>query len=143
MYRLSPLKNRVETNLKVLGLRPVSPEEGADHLNRYGCPDPQGEPWTPKALAAYLEEHDIRPNEVPDLSHFQPVVPDREWNGRSILRAIERGPEEAEDRLRKAIMDDVEVRRAVVHLCSNVHDNPYQPGIYQEWLNFAVQQETD
>lgn len=141
MYPKPTLKDRVEANLKMLGLRPVYPEEGAAHLNRYGLADPQGHAWTPKSLAAYLEEHNIHPEVLPDLSHFEFVVPDREWSGRAILRAIERGPDETEDELRQAIVEDPEVRRAVIHLCSTVNDNPYQPGIYKEWLGFARQQE--
>jgi len=68
-------------------------------------------------------------------------MPDREWNGRSILRAIERGPDETEDRLRRAIKDDPDVSRAVIRLCSTVNDNPYDPGLYARWLAHARQNE--
>ena len=59
---------------------------------------------------------------MPDLSHFALVVPERQWNGRSILRAIERGPDTLEDKLRQAIVEDPEVCRTVIHLCSTVND---------------------
>lgn len=137
MHRKPTLKDQVEASLKMLGLRPVVPAEGAAHLNGYGLADPQGHAWTPETLAAYLEKHNIRPEVLPDLSHFEFAVPDREWNGRAILRAIERGPDETEDRLRRAIRDDPDVRRAVVRLCSTVNDNPYDPGLYARWLDFA------
>ena len=130
---------RVRANLKVLGLRPVSPEEGAAHLNAVGLPDADGQAWTPASLAAYLEEHNIRPDVVPDMRHFKFVVPERPWNARSILRAIERGPEDAEAALRQAIVDDPEVRRDVIHFCETVNDCPYRPGLYREWRDFARQ----
>ena len=130
---------RVKANLKVLGLRPVDPEEGAAHLNAVGLPDANGHAWTPETLAAYLEEHDIRTETVPDMRHFKFVAPERQWNGRSILRAIERGPEAAEVALRQAIADDPEVRRDVIHFCETVNDNPYDPGLYTRWLAHARQ----
>ena len=139
MYPKPTLKERVEATLKVLGLRPVRPDEGASYLNKCSLPDPRGNAWTPETLTVYLAEHNIRPEVLPDLSHFEFVVPDREWNARSILRAIERGPDETEDKLRMAIVQDCEVRRDVIHLCSTVNDSPYQPGIYREWLDFALQ----
>ena len=139
MYPQPTLKQQVAAHLKVLGLRPVCPDEGAAYLNECRVPDPRGRAWTAATLAAYLEEHDIRPEVLPDLSHFEFVVPDRAWNGRSILRAIERGPDAAEDQLRQAIVEDPEVRRDVIALCSTVNDSFYQPGIYKEWLDFARQ----
>ena len=52
----------------------IPPEEGAAHLNGHGGPaEPDGQPWTPASLAAFMKEHDIRPERVPDLSHFRPV----------------------------------------------------------------------
>ena len=139
MFPKPTLKDQVEASLKVLGLRPVVPAEGAAHLNGYGLADPHGQPWTAASLTAYLDAHNIRPEVLPDLSHFKFAVPDREWNGRSILRAIERGPDETEDRLRRAIRDDPDVRRDVIRLCSTVNDNPYDPGLYARWLDFARQ----
>ena len=135
------LKDQVEASLKMLGLRPVVPAEGAAHLNGYGLTDPLSQAWTAATLAAYLEEHDIHPERMPDLSHFEFAVPDREWNGRSILRAIERGPDETEDRLRRAIRDAPDVCRAVIEICSGVNDNPYDPGLYDRWLAHARQYE--
>lgn len=135
------LEEQATATLKRLGLRPVCPGEGAAHLNARRIHDPQGNPWTPATLAAYLDEHDIRPEVVPDLSHFAFVVPDREWNRRSILRAIERSPDATEDKLRQAIVDDPAVRREVIHLWSTVNDSPWPPGIYREWLEFARQHE--
>ena len=117
----------------------VDPEEGADHLNAVGLPDANGHAWTPATLAAYLSEHDIRTEAVPDMRDFKFAVPDREWNGRSILRTIERGPEDAEAALRQAIADDPEVRRDVIRFCETVNDCPYRPGLYREWWNFARQ----
>ena len=132
-----PLEERVAATLKTLGLRPVVPEEGAAYLNKVGLTDPQGHAWTPETLVAYLKEHDIRPETVPDMRHFKFVEPERQWNGRSILRTIERGPEDAEAALRQVIADDPEVRRDVIHFCETVNDNPYDPGLYDRWLAFA------
>ena len=132
-----PLHEQVDASLKVLGLRPVDPDEGATHLNRYGLTDAAGHAWTAASLAVFMEKHNIRPEVLPDMRHFKFVVPGREWNGRSILRAIERGPDNTEDRLRRAIRDDAQVRRDVIHLCSTVNDCPYRPGLYAEWLDFA------
>ena len=138
MYRKPTLKDQVEASLKVLGLRPVCPEEGAAHLNGYGLADPHGQPWTPETLAAYLDEHDIRPEVLPDLSHLIPWNEGRSWTDPDrILRAIERGPDATADELRRLIKDDAEVRRAVIDICSVVNDNPYDPGLYQRWLAFA------
>ena len=47
MYPKPTLKGRVEASLKVLGLRPVCPEEGAAHLNRSNLSDPPGNAWPP------------------------------------------------------------------------------------------------
>ena len=141
MYPEPTLEEQVTAALKVMGLRPVVVEEAAPHLNARRIVDPQGRPWTPASLRAYLDEHDIRPEVVPDLSHFEFVVPDKEWNARSILRAIERGPDETEDALRQAIVDDPEVRRDVIEVCAAVNDNPYEPGLYRRWIDFARRQE--
>ena len=130
---------RVKANLRVPGLRPVDPEEGTAHLNTVGLPDANGHPWTAATLAAYLDAHDIRTETVPDMRHFKFAVPERQWNGRSILRAIERGPEDAEAALRQTIADDPEVRRDVIHFCETVNDCPYRPGLYREWRDFARQ----
>ncbi|MCY3660180.1 MAG: hypothetical protein OXG36_14330 [Caldilineaceae bacterium] len=140
MYPEPTLPEQVEASLKVLGLRPVVPEEGAARLNKVGLADPQGNAWTPETLAAYLDEHNIRPEVLPDLSHLIPWNEGRSWTDPDrILRAIERGPDATADELRRVIKDDPEVRRAVIDICATVNDNPYQPGIYEEWLAFARQ----
>ena len=142
MYPKPTLKDRVAASLKVLGLRPVSPEEGAARLNKVSLPDSLGNAWTPETLAAYMEEHNIRPEVLPDLSHFRPVTDNRSWtNGRIILRTIERGFDEEQDALREQIINNAEVRQAVIEICSTVNDNPYDPGLYRRWLTFAHQHE--
>ena len=98
-----------EATLKRLGLRPVCVEESAIHLNGRGIRDPRGNPWTPDTLASCLDEHHIRPEVLPDLSHFV-FGPNCGWNAHAILRAIERGP------------DDSEVCRQVIHVCSIIND---------------------
>ena len=134
-----PLHEQVAATLKVLGLRPVDPDEGAAHLNRHGLADADGHAWTAASLAAYLDAHNIRPEILPDMRNFKPAVADREWNARSILRAIERGPDDVWDRLRQSTVDDAVVRREVIALCLSVNDCPYRPGLYREWLDFARQ----
>ncbi len=141
MHPEPTLEEQVTVALKVMGMRPVCVAEAAPHLNARRIVDPQGRPWTPASLRAYLDEHNIRPEVVPDLSHFEFVVPDKEWNARSILRAIERGPDETEDALRQAIVDDPAVRRDVIEVCAAVNDNPYEPGLYRRWIDFARQHE--
>ena len=143
MYRPT-LKDRVKANLQAgLGMRKITPEEGAAHLNGYAdLTDPDGQPWTPGSLAAFMAEHDIHPERVPDLSHFRPVNNDRSWtNPRNILRTIERGFDEEQDELKRRIRDDPEVRRAVIGICAVVNDNPYDPGLYDRWLAHARQYE--
>ena len=140
MYRKPTLKEQVEASLKVLGLRPVVPAEGAAHLNGYGLADPRGQAWTPESLAAYLKEHDIRPERVPDLSHLRPWNEGRTWTDpERILRAIERGPDEEQDELCRLIKEDAAVRRVVIDLCADMGPNQYwyDPGIYARWLAFA------
>ena len=139
MYAEPTLVERVTATLKVMGLRPVAVAEAAPFLNKSNLRDPQGRPWTPATLRVYLDAHDIRPEVVPDMANFKFVVPDREWNARSILRAIERGPDETEDRLRQAILDAPAVRRDVIKVCAAVNDNPYEPGLYRRWLAYARQ----
>ena len=126
--------------LKVMGLRPVCVDEAAPHLNARRIVDPQGNPWTPATLRAYLDAHDIRPEVLPNMANFV-FGTFTGWNARSILRAIERGPGATEDTLRQAIVDDPDVRREVIEICSTVNDNPYEPGLYQRWLDFARQHE--
>ena len=126
--------------LKVMGLRPVCVDEAAPHLNARRIVDPQGNPWTPATLRAYLDAHDIRPEVLPDMANFV-FGTFTGWNTRSILRAIERGPDATEDTLRQAIVDDPDVRREVIEICSTVNDNPYEPGLYRRWLDFARQHE--
>ena len=144
MYPEPTLKNLVAKNLKAgLGMRRISPEEGAAYLNaRCGLPDPDGRPWTAASLADFMDEHGIRPERVPDLSHFRPANNDRSWtNGRNILRTIERGFDEEQEELECRIRDDPEVRNAVIKICSAVNDNPYDPGLYDRWLAYARQYE--
>ena len=87
-----------------------------------------------------MQEHDIHPERVPDLSHFRPVNHDRSWtHSRNILRTIERGFDEEQDELKRRIGDDPDVRRAVIAICSAVHDNPYDPGLHDRWLAHARQ----
>ena len=140
------LVERVTATLKVMGLRPVVVEEAAPFLNKSRLWDPQGNPWTPATLRAYLDEHNIRPEVLPDMAGFEFGTFDG-WNARSILRAIDRGPDETEDALRQAIIDDPAVRRDVIEVCAVVNDNPYEPGLYRRWLDFArrhdEQQEAD
>ena len=126
--------------LKVMGLRPVCVDEAAPHLNARRIVDPQGNPWTPATLRAYLDAHDIRPEVLPDMANFV-FGTFTGWNARSILRAIERGPDATEDTLRQAIVDDPDVRREMIEICSTVNDNPYEPGLYRRWLDFARQHE--
>ena len=136
------LKDYVVANLQAgLGMRKISPDEGAAHLNSYGdLTDPDGRPWTPGSLAAFMKEHDIHPERVPDLSHFRPVNNDRSWaNSRNILRTIERGFDEEQDELKRQIRDDPEVRQAAIEVCSVVNDNIYDPGLYDRWLEYARQ----
>ena len=141
MYPEPTLEEQVTVALKVMGMRPVCVAEAAPFLNKSRLWDPQGNPWTPASLRAYLDEHDIRPEMLPDMAGFEFVVPDKEWNARSILRAIERGPDETEDALRQAIVDDPAVRRDVIEVCGAVNDNPYEPGLYRRWIDFARRQE--
>ena len=140
MYPKPTLKEQVEASLKMLGLRPVVPEEGADHLNGYGLADPRGQAWTAETLAAYLEEHNIRPEVLPDLSYLRPWNEGRPWTDpERILRTIERGPDEDQDKLCRLVKDDPKVRRAVIDICSTTRPNQYwyDPGIYARWLAFA------
>ena len=139
-YPAPTLKERVTATLKVMGLRPVIAAEAAPFLNESNLRDPQGNPWTPATLRAYLDEHDIRPEVLPAMAGFVFGTFDG-WNARSILRAIDRGPDETEDALRQAIIDDPEVRRDVIEVCAAVNDDPYRPGLYRRWLNFARQHE--
>ena len=124
-----------------MGLRPVCVGGARPRLNERRIVDPQGRPWMPATLRAYLDAHNIRPEVVPDLSHFV-FGTSTGWNARSILRAIDRGPEETEDALRQAIVADPEVRRDVIAVCGRVNDNPYEPGLYRRWLDFARQQDS-
>lgn len=139
-YPEPTLEERVAATLKVMGLRPVCVDEAAPHLNARRIVDPQGNPWTPATLRAYLDAHDIRPEVLPDMANFV-FGTFTGWNARSILRAIERGPDATEDTLRQAIVDDPDVRREVIEICSTVNDNPYEPGLYRRWLDFARQHE--
>ena len=102
--------------------------------------DPQGHAWTPEMLAAYLEEHNIRPEVLPDLSHLKPWNEGRPWtNPERILRTIERGLDEDQDELCRLIKEDAKVRRTVIDICSDMGPNQYwyDPGIYARWLAFA------
>ena len=122
-------------------MRKIPPEEGAAHLNGHGgTADPDGQPRTPASLAAFMKEHDIHPERVPDLSHFRPVNNDRSWtHARNILRIIERGFDEEQAALKRRIRDDPNVRRATIEICSVVNDNIYAPGLCDRWLAFARQ----
>ena len=139
-YPEPTLEEQVAATLKRLGLCPVCVDEAAPHLNERHIHDPQGRPWTPATLRAYLDAHNIRPEVLPDMAHFV-FGTFTGWNARSILRAIERGPDATEDALRQAILDDPEVRRDVIEVCSTVNDNPYEPCLYRRWLDFARQHE--
>ncbi len=141
MHPETTLEEQVSAALKMRGLRPVCVAEAAPHLNEIQIHDPQGKPWTPCNLRSYLDTHGIRPEVVPDLSHFVFVECEHAWNGRSILRTIERGPDAAEDALQQAIVDDPEVCRDVIGVCVAVNDDPYRAGLYRRWLDFARQQD--
>ena len=108
---------------------------------KVGLTDADGNAWPPATLAAYLEEHNIRPEALLDLSHLKPWNEGSPWTDPyRILRAIERDTrEDSHAELRRLIKDDAEVRRAVIDICSVVNDNPYDPGLYQRWLAFARQ----
>lgn len=101
-------------------MRKIPLEEGAAHLNGHGGPaDPDGQPWTPASLAAFMKEHDIHPERGPDLSHFRPVNNDQSrTHARNILRIIERGFDEEQAELKRRIRDAPKVRRAVIEICS-------------------------
>ncbi len=122
-------------------MRKITPVEGAAHLNGHDGPfDPDGQPWTAASLAAFMDEHDIRPERVPDLSHLQPWNEGRLWTDpERILRTIERGPDEDHDELCRLIREDAAVRRAVLDICSDMGPAQYwyDPGLYARWLAFA------
>ena len=141
MHPKPTLKDRVKANLQAgLGMRKIPPEEGTAHLNAVGLPDANSNAWTAASLAAFMAEHDIRPERVPDLSHLRPWNEGRSWTDpERILRAIERGSDEEQGELQRLIKEDAAVRRVVIDLCADMGPNQYwyDPGIYARWLAFA------
>lgn len=81
MYPKPTFKEQVDATLKVLGLRPVCPDEDATYLNECRVPARGATPGRPQPWRLTWRNTPSGRREVlPDLSHFAFVVPDRKWN---------------------------------------------------------------